>query len=478
MAPTPKSASKTAAQVLVTSSSDGLLMKNTPASWNKKVRLMRRDATLGFIRDLYMAPILISDWTVVSDDPKYKNAEKMVFDSFVPKRRQFLRHAVRGILDFGWQSYEKVFGYDANGYVKLRRLKPLLQDITEIRVNDQGEYIGIRNQPIMSSGGAMWTDLSRDEALLLSDDVEGSYWYGEARMRRAEGPYDSWNSCNDAADRFDRKIAGAHWVVYYPLGFTLYNGVSTDNFLIATAILNALESSGKIAIPQQVSGVVAELSDLDTSKTAWKVELLSANTTSASSFVDRQRYLDSLKSRALGIPERAILEGQFGTLAESEAHADFAISNIEMGHQNILEQLNEDAVNQLLTLNHGAHYRDHVKLIAMPLSDFKKVQLKELYSKLFDNPDGFAEEMEHIDWDAVREQLDIPTKSQSNPQPLESQPNPPAEQPKPKGVTGPPVNPNLKSPEIPPAPATSNNANKLARARAALKSIKDRTSKV
>lgn len=409
-------AEKTTEQVLVSVSVDGLLAKTLTSNWPNKVRAMRRDATLGFVRDLYMAPIMTSDWTVVSDSPKYRDAEKMVYDSFVPQRRKFLRHAVRGLLDFGWQSFEKVFGFDDQGYVKIKKLKPLLQDITDILVNPRGDFIGVRNQPPLGASNILerkfWVDLSRDEAMLLYDDVEGTNWYGEPKMRRAEVPYDSWNACNLAADRFDKKMAGAHWVVHYPLGSTPLNGVLTDNGVIAQKILDAMESSGKIAIPQKLLDTLKDVDEASDGTLAWKIELLSANTTSASSYGDRQKYLDALKARALGIPERAVMEGEFGTKAEAEAHADFAIDNIEMGHQDILEQLNEDAVNQLLELNKGRHYRGHVKLVAMPLSDFKRDQLKELYMTYFQQPDGFAEEIDAVDWAAVREQLNIPVKKE------------------------------------------------------------------
>ena len=299
-------AEKTTEQVLVSVSVDGLLAKVQPSNWPAKVRQMRRDATMGFVRDLYMAPILTSDWTVVSDDPKYKNAEQMVYNSFVPHRRRFLKHAVRGLMDFGWQSFEKVFGYDEDGYVKIKKLKPLLQDVTDILVNARGDFIGVRNQPPMGTNRlqqrALWVDLNLDETLLLCDDVEGTNWYGEPKMRRAEVPYDSWNACNFAADRFDKKMAGAHWIVYYPVGATPLNGVMTDNGVIAAKILDAMESSGKIAIPQKIQEHLKELDEANDTSRAWKIELLSSNTTSASSYGDRQKYLDALKARAFGIP--------------------------------------------------------------------------------------------------------------------------------------------------------------------------------
>ena len=47
-----------------------------------------------------------------------------------------------------------------------------------------------------------------------------------------------------------------------------------------------------------------------------EIELLSDSGKGQQPFTDRQKYLDILKVRAFGFPERSILEGQFGTKAD------------------------------------------------------------------------------------------------------------------------------------------------------------------
>lgn len=409
---------KTGEQVLVTTGIDGQLAKSQPRDWDQRVRLMRRDATIGFVRDLFTAPLLSSEWTVVADDPKYEDAVKIVYDSLVPKRLNILEHSIRGLLDFGWQGFEQIFSYNSDGWIYLRKMKPLLQDITYILVNDRGDLKGLRNLPTylssmsqaVTSKSGPWTDLNIDECLILSRDVEGTNWYGEPLMRRIEAPYVSWNECEAAAKRFDTKIAGAQWVVYYPVGRSRYKGQeAVDNYQIAQDILDALTSSGKIAIPRKLLQHIEDLNSVGDDNMAWKIDLITASGSSESSFVGRQKYLDALKARGLGIPERAVFEGQFGTKAEAEAHADFAIDNIEMAHVRIVEQINEQVVNQLLRLNKGEHYENHVKIETMPLSDWKRSQLRNLYSTYFATEVGQAAELEAVDWDAIREVLGIPT---------------------------------------------------------------------
>lgn len=434
-------AEKTQDQVLVAGSIDGVLSKSQPFGWSKKVRTMRRDPTLAFVRDILSAPILASPWTVVTDDPKYKSAEEDILQNFEPKRFDFMQNAIRGLLDFGWQGYETVWAYnEQTGLVELAKLKPLLQDITDILVNEYGELRGLRNRPVylnalvpfLAARSGPWVDLNRDESFVAYRDAEGTNWYGEPMMRRAEIPYDSWLECEKAAKRFDTKIAGAHWVVYYPIGHSAYKGSEqVNNYLIAVDILNSLESSGKIAVPQKILQNIEELNDgIGADKQAWKIELITVSSTSEGSFVGRQKYLDSLKSRSLGIPERAALEGQFGTKAEAEAHADFAIDNIEMFQVNIINQLNQWPVNFLLEVNHGREFMGHVKLQAAPLSDTKRAQLRAFYMAYLNTQQGSTEEAVAVDIPAIRDELGIPSRNENaHPTPDELKHTPPKGQP-------------------------------------------------
>lgn len=401
-------------QVTFASAVDGELSKTLPQKWYRKVREMRKDATLGYLRDMISAAVLASEWTVVSDDPQFEDAVQMVYDSTVPHRVRFLKDAVRGMIDFGWQPYEVVRELTPKGYFKVTKLKALLQDITSILVDPYGRLLGVRNEPGFSSPVQRETelDLVADEALVLSFDVEGTDWYGQPLMMRAEGPYDSWKNSDDSATRFDKKMAGAHWVIYYPIGTSVFNGRETDNYDIALDILGRMESSGRVAIPQKILDGIRDLNNMGDDVRAWKIELLSAPSAQGS-FIERQKYLDALKARALGVPERAVFEGQFGTKAEAEAHADFAIDNIEMRHSEIVDQLNLGVVDPLLLVNKGPLYVEHVRVQRMPLSDAKRAMLRQLYLAYVGTEAGQDEEFgERLDWDGIRELLSVPVREE------------------------------------------------------------------
>lgn len=409
---------RTTGQVLVGAGPSGLLPQGVlqlfptgSSDWFRKVRLMRRDATVGFLRDVYMAPMLSAEWTVVCDDPAFDEAVDFIHDNTIPYRVKFLRDTLRGLLDFGWQGFEVVKAQSDEGEFVVEKYKPLLQDLTTILVDYHGRLIGLQNIASYSQLNPNPVHLFRGDCLTISRDVEGTNWYSEPLMRRCERPFDTWNECDDGARRFDVKVAGAHWVVYYPVGRTRYNqGVTkVDNAIIAQDILAALSASGKVAIPQAVLKQVDELNTLDQSKMGWRIELISAQTQQAQ-FIDRLKYIDSLKCRAFGIPERAILEGQFGTKAEAEAHADFAVDNIEMTHKEIIAQFNEQNVNPLLEFNFGPAFVGKIRVQPASLNDDKRALLKQLYTSFIATDDGRAEVLDRIDWKGIEEELGVPVR--------------------------------------------------------------------
>ena len=97
----------------------------------------------------------------------------------------------------------------------------------------------------------------------------------------------------------------------------------TPNPELAKRLAHKLESSGAVAIPRDVAQLL-ETAGLDSP--GWKIELLSEGGSLQAGFTGRLEYLDKLKVRGILTPERTVLEGQHGTLAEAEAHADVALT--------------------------------------------------------------------------------------------------------------------------------------------------------
>ena len=392
-----------------------------PSDWFRRVRLMRKDPTIALVRDLVVGPIVSSEWSVGHTKEAPEGAVEFVTKTVDNLRTYLVTNALTGWMDFGWQAFEKVWVIDDEGMVTVDKLKPLLQDITQILVAVKtGEYRGTIQQyspyrkleaitvggfPVFGAGY-----LQAKDTILTNINVEGTYWYGRAIMENEIIPYEGWNTVNDSADRYDRKIAGSHWVIHYPLGNGMLGGVEVDNFLIAESLMRNLESSGAIAVPRQVEQTVTELNADGVAPDAWKIELLSDSSNQQAAFIDRLKYYDALKVRALGFPERSVLEGKFGTKAEAEVHSDLAVVIADYRHQILTEQISYQLVNDLLRYNYGRSAIGTVFLKPAPIADDIKIFLRQVFLTLMQHDPETA--LQKINFDEIRSKLGF-TKNDS-----------------------------------------------------------------
>jgi hypothetical protein len=388
---------KTKPQVLIGTFGNNELPHTISPARYSTYRAMRKDPTIALARTLVVAPVLASSWSIEAEQDAPDGAQEFVNEQMQPIRMHLLRTAMLGGIDYGWQSYEKVFEMTGSE-IRIKKLKPLLQDYTLILIEEEtGAFAGLKNYEVT---------LDVAQCLLLSFDVEGTDWYGYPLMENVRNAYDEWNEVNNGAKRYDKKVAGSHWVVHYPDGVSLLEGAEVDNYEVAKSLINNLQASGAIAVPRKVEEFVDDLNK--DAPDAWRIELLSDSGTSKASFIDRMKYLDALKVRGLGMPERAILEGEFGTKAEAEAHADFAIVNMELRHKMVVQDVNWHYVNQLLRFNYGPDVENKVYIQPAPIADLALQYLRDVYTSILTSPEGFVQEIERIDLEAMKDKLGIP----------------------------------------------------------------------
>lgn len=378
-------------------------------TWYQKVRVIRRDPTISLVRWLSVAPALSAGWAYQSRDDVPEGAEDLIREELEAVRFHLTRRAMLGCSDYGWQPYEKIFKMRDDNKLGILKLKDLVHDYTHIRVNKKdGAFKGFLQQ----SQGELYTDVrvDIDQALLFYYDVEGTNWYGNAVSRNVERPHDDSVDTRDAANRYDSKVAGAHWLIRYPIGSSIVNGVETDNYEIAQQIKTDLQSSGIMIIPNTVERDLLELNSQISADDLWKIEIISPTGISGSYFIDKLKYYETLKVRGYGFPERTILEGQYGTKAEAGEHGDFALSGVELRHQEVTMIINWHLIDQLLALNYGEQYRGSVWIKPNPLVDEKRKRLEQIYSHVLTNPNLILEERDAYDMSAIREELGIPER--------------------------------------------------------------------
>jgi hypothetical protein len=279
-----------------------------------------------------------------------------------------------------------------------------LPDITEILIDDHGGLAGLRQRDV---------DLLGTNAMLVSFGGEGSNLYGEPLLENIRDCWNDWRKANEVAARYDRKIAGAYLVLHYPsFGQGIdQNGAKLDNVYLAQRILDKLEAASGVAI----GDIPSELAPgQDPNQTAWRLEVQGSAGGQQQGFVDRLRYLDSLKVRGMLLPERAILEGQHGTLAESQSQGYLALLQAELVHHHLTREINRQAVDPVLEANWGPAYRGKVRLEAAPLSDANQGFLRQLVTQVLADPRDFADLFHRADWSAIFDAVGLPqTKAPS-----------------------------------------------------------------
>lgn len=372
------------------------------ALYYRKVRMMRKHPTVRLVRLLSIASMSAAKWSVTTTDKADDKAKELI-NTLLPMQMHIMSSGLRGMFDFGWAPYEKVWKFNKETcQIELRKLKALLQDQTQIMIETKtGDFAGFKQAPNVFLGCA--------NALILSQDVEGSYHYGEGTMPAIEFAYNRWLVTDEANVRFDKKISGAHWVIHYPEGMSQYGGAKIDNYTIALKLLEAMQGSGSFAVPRTVMSQVTDLSGQAGDESAWLIELKEASAGAQMSFEARMRYLDNQIVRAGEFPERAIIEGQYGTKADAEAHADFAVARMDFRNKQLIEQVNQQLVNPMLRINYGETCENSVKLEIAPIADDKKALLKQIYLSALSNPARSEFEYANIDMQAIRDNIGIPT---------------------------------------------------------------------
>lgn len=387
---------------------------------------LHRHPTVRLARRLYSGIMASAQWSVEANpnselDPDVLQMGKdLISRQLLPLRSHFVKSCARGCTMRGWRPFEVVLDTSDPAEWGVKKLKALTHKCTTIRTDENtGAFIGLQ-QP---ASGTRSEDvvLEVEDCLLISLDVEGTDWRGEGAYDSAVGPWRAWKKVESAATRYDEKVAGAFWVIHYPLGTSPVNGQPKDNYDIAVELLAALKSSGSLIVPRTVQDTLLEMNEGGSENTAWKIELISDGGSANAQFIPRQKYLDTNIVRAFGFAERAILEGQFGTKAEAGEHADLAITLIEQDLASMIEQLNWHLVNRLLSYNMGPQLANEVYISAEPIVDSDRTFLRSVLSSLLTGPLA-DEQIDRIDTASIRERLGVPSVPEEEVEPTEPEP--------------------------------------------------------
>jgi hypothetical protein len=361
---------------------------------------MLRDPTISLAVSIVKAMMMKQPWAFEGEDEeaceKYKK-------SVLPFKERIVESALMGILRGGWKSIEVAFKIEESISV-LAGVKPLRNSCTDTMVYlDSGEFAGVRNRA--DSGTEVEIDNEHVIYVTVSEDTDEP---ADPLMRVAEGPFVKWEAADVGAQRYDDKCAGGFVHVRVPVGQTPYaarGGAETDNSIIALDMVKSLKGGGYAITPIKCDPETGE----PVSEKAWSVEHVSAGGGLQPGFVVRQKYMDALKLRAFGIPERSTTEGTFGTKAEAEQHADIAVIVNTARHERIIKAVNEGPIKAMNRANYGKE--EAVVLTLGKLEPEDRELFVGIFKSLMADPVFGDDIAARVNVEAMLDKLRIPTRT-------------------------------------------------------------------
>lgn len=371
-------------------------------------RKMRSNPTLALARAVATAPIRTApiQAEAVGETPEERTA--FVGDHFTGLWPKLVADMVRAI-EFGFQPFEKVFEI-SDGLIRYGRVKPLLPDATVILIDkDTGQFTGLRNKNI---------DLLVAKSFIYTHDQEGDDFYGRSRNENVrEHAWTPWNDLAKRLRQFAGKVAGITAMVEYPDGQTEdANGTLIPNFEHAKTLLANLGKGDGVAMPNVFSKFAGDLAragiDIGALQ-AWKISFLEASGRHIVEFINGLRYYDSLLLRGYLVPERAAIEGQFGTKAEAGTHGALALVMANLTLQEMLAAVNDQLVNPLLRLNWGDEAVGTVRIVSAGLEPLTRAFFRSLVDKVLSAPDNIFLLQDLIDLPALASEAGLPVKAKA-----------------------------------------------------------------
>lgn len=373
----------------------------------KTYRRMRGNPTIALARAAATAPIRITPISFTIEDnakEEWLTFVQQQIDALWPR---FIREALFA-LDYGWQSFEKVWepvkfgGRTLYGY---RKLKMLLPEITTILEDDSnGSFAGLQQKDVA---------LDVAESFVFSYDSEAGNPYGRSRHENIrEWAWHPWTQLAEKRAQYATKVAGVIPIMRYPIGEAKdETGALKSNFDIAQAVLKHLGQGHGIAMPQELATWAEDLlaKGIDpTQLAAWTISFLETSGSHGDEITSMMRHGESLLARGWLVPERAITEGQMGTKAEAESQGELGVVIAGLVLDDIIRDANKYIVNPLLEVNFGEEAQDAVKIEPGKLDTGMKAFTRGLATAVLGNPSNVDLFMRWIDVDAFIDQAGLP----------------------------------------------------------------------
>ena len=376
-----------------------------PAGDYATYRLMERHPVIAMSMAIQFAPIRLIEPSFEAKGNGDKTRGEFIRDNLYPLWPSLLRDLLRGI-SRGYQSFEKVYEH-RDGRWHLAKLKPLIQDLTEIIVDRQtGAFKGIKQAGV---------ELPPEKVFHFVNDGEGTDWYGTPRMENVRRwGYTQWVDTANKMGKYATLASGPIPMIEYPQGQERdESGRLIDNFEIARAVLGNLGNGKGVVMPNELARWAQDLVKLGANPSAiraWTISFLEPKHSYGGDFVEMLRHWERIMARGWLVPERTFQEGSGGTKADAEAHSDTTIMVAEIAKDEIARAVNDQIINPLLAVNFGREAENTVELVLPPLSDKQGIFIRNLVRDFLVQPANADMMMRLVDMGMMLDQAGLPKR--------------------------------------------------------------------
>lgn len=365
-------------------------------------RIMAAHPTLVLSAMAVIAPILAGEFSIQKDDNAPGDADQLLEMQFFPMRLKLLNECLRS-LTFGWRGFEKVWERK-NGWIRYKMLKPLLPELTDILVDDHGEFAGLKQKNV---------ELDPLYCGIYTFDRDGDNHYGRGLMENARRAWSNWLNVEDNLTRLGFKVASIVPIIKYPGGTGQdTNGNTVSNFQVAINIATALASGRPIAVQNLTTAMVEDFKALiDFSKASlWDIDTVDMGNAGPMimALIEQLTYLDKKLVESWRMPERSLLEARHGgSRADSKEHGDVGLTGCDLLFQDVTDTINTQFVDDLLEANYGEEARGTCRLVPSPIIDEQKAIDEEILSGITANPLLLNTFLKRINFDSFLDRMGV-----------------------------------------------------------------------
>ena len=353
---------------------------------------MENDAGIVAPLTIVKAPIRSVVWSIECKNNDIKD--------FVEKAISLIWEKLIGdmllALNFGYQSFEKVFTRNNDGIVYKKLLAYDPANITVKIHPATGGFAGIELSQSNEATGSI--QLPPQKCFHFAYDMRWGNFYGRSKQRPA---YKYWfidKYFYEFQNVFMEKLSGGVIVSYAPSGKTVVDGVEYDNIQTMKQVAQDLRSGGVASLPSEMWGEQA-------GDRKWLLELLESKKDTGQ-FIKAHEHLDTMKARAIFVPDLVYKAEQVGSFALGKEHTNNFILSIKAILDYVKLFIDDYLIPQLVLYNFGIN-APRAEWVYSTLSPDTIQFLKELVIELTKK-----DRAEIPDWEFIFNALGVPIPSQ------------------------------------------------------------------